>query len=144
MPRTIHLTHDYDATPDAVWQVATDFDALAEAVKGLITYENLPTGRIEAGQEIAVRFSLFGKLPWQDYFMRVEAMDDSARWFQSHEHGGPVRAWRHHLQVLPTGTGARIVESIAIDAGAMTWLYALWGRFMYARRHAPRQRLLAR
>ncbi|MGH1368335.1 MAG: SRPBCC family protein [Maritimibacter sp.] len=144
MSTTLHLTHAYDATPDQVWQVATDMDALREAVAGLLVYENLPSGRIFEGQEIDVRFSLFGKLPWQDYHMKVTQLDETARSFVSAEHGGGVKAWCHKLRVEETPSGARIIESIEIDAGIMTPIYAAWGRFMYRRRHAPRVAMLAR
>lgn len=144
MSQTLTLTYDYDASPDQVWRVATDLDSLREAVAGLIVYEGLPTGRIFEGQEIDVRFSLFGRLPWQDYHMKVVNMKEADRSFESAEHGGAVKSWRHRLRVDETPTGARLMESIEIDAGWMTPIYTAWARFMYRRRHAPRVAMLAR
>ena len=142
MPKTITLTHHYDHAPDAVWQVATDFDAFVEATKRLVTFEGLPDEPMFEGQKIDVTFRLFGKLPPQPYHMEVARFDPAARMFQSREHGGAVKMWNHRLTVEPTSTGAVLTDRVEIDAGWMTWVYAAYGRFMYRQRHPVRQRLL--
>ncbi len=142
MSKTIQLTHEYDASPDAVWQVATDFDAFVAATKRLVTFEGLPDGEMYEGQKIDVRFRLLGIMPPQPYHMEVVTYDPAARMFQSREGGGPVKLWAHHLKVEPTETGARLIDTVEIDAGWLTRVYVWFGRFMYRQRHPVRVRLL--
>lgn len=142
---TIHLTHDYDAPARQVWRICTDFDALAEVCKPLVTFEGLPSGRLTPDLSITVNVRLFGVMPPQAYTMALTAYDDAKMTFASAERGAGVRRWNHTLRVRPVGErGARIEESIDIDAGLMTPLYAAWARKLYRHRHAGRLRLLAR
>jgi hypothetical protein len=143
MPATVSTSHDYNASPDRVWQVATSWDCLREAVRGLIDYEPLPDEPMHQGQVIKTNVSLFGRLPPFPYVMEVVHFDPEARTFASHEYGGAVKAWNHTLTVAPTPDGARLDDTIEIDAGWLTPIYALWAKFMYARRHKPRLRMLS-
>ena len=140
--RKIRLSHDYDADAARLWALVTDLDALAEVNRPRIVMQGLPPGRIREGQRIEVTVSLFGRLPPQPYAMDVIECDDRARRFHSLESGAGVRHWEHWLQVWPTTGGCRVHETIAIDAGAFTPLFALWARHLYKSRHSARQRLL--
>ena len=143
MARPLVLTHDYDAPPDAVWRVATDYACFARAMEGVATFDGMPaTGRVTEGQVLEVKVRLFGRLPPMDYRMEVVACDDAARTFRSVERGGAVRSWVHELSVDPRGTGARLTDRVTVDAGPMTPLMRLWARFVYRRRHRPRQEML--
>lgn len=142
--RKIHLTHTYTFPARNVWDVAIDYDCLAEVMQGLVTFEGLPKGRVEQGQSSTVMVSLFGKLPAQPYHMDVVTFDDDAMTFTSSERGAGVRSWHHTLRVEQTETGSRLLDTIEIDAGWRTALFVLWARFLYAKRHAPRQRILER
>ncbi len=144
MPTTINLTHVYPYPADLLWQVVTDLDHLKTATQGLIQFKSLPSGQITEGQSLTVEVSLFGKLPYQPYHMEVVALDHSTRSFQSDEMGVGVRSWRHHLNVTETAPNqSRLTELIEIDAGLATPLFAAWARFMYAKRHKPRLKILA-
>lgn len=140
--KTVHLTHDYPASPERVWALATDYDALAQVMEGVVTFEGLPGGRVREGQKIDVMVSLFGKLPKQPYHMEVLECDDSRMVLRSSEVGAGVREWRHTLNVTPTAEGSRLSDRIEIDAGWLTWAFALWARYLYRARHKPRLRLL--
>lgn len=144
MSTVVKLSHDYGGgtSPDRLFAVATDWECLRESVRGLITYRNLPDDPLHQGQTVETAFSLFGIMPWQDWTMEVVAFDPSARHVASHEFGGPVRRWDHKMTAVATEEGARLVDEIEIDAGLMTPIYAAWGRFMYARRHEPRLKML--
>ena len=143
MSKTITLTHHYDHSPEAVWHVATDYDAFVEATKRLITFEGLPDEPMHEGQKIDVTFRLFGKLPPQPYHMEVVRFDPGGFMFQSREHGGPVKMWNHRLTVEAVDGGAVLTDRVEIDAGWLTPIYAIYGRFMYRQRHPVRVRLLA-
>lgn len=142
--RTVHLTHDYDAPARNVWEVAIDYECLAEATQGLVSFEGLPDGQVQAGQSFTVMVSLFGRLPQQPYHMEIVAFDEGRMTLTSSERGSGVKFWRHTLQVEATVTGSRLLDRIEIDAGWLTGLFALWAKFMYSRRHKPRLRILDR
>lgn len=142
MARKITITHDYPNPARAVWEVATDFAALAKVMRKVIVFDRLPEGRIEPGQEVTVRVSLFGVMPWQDYFMRVEAMSDAEMWFQSDERGSGVKSWRHRCSVVETPEGCRLTDEVEIDAGVMTPVFVWWAGVVYRARHKPRLEIL--
>lgn len=141
--RTVTLEHDYPATAEEVWALATDLDSLKDVMNGIVTFEGLPSGRIHAGQTITVQVSLFGKLPPQPYFMEILECDDKAMTFRTSERGAGVKSWCHTLSVKPLSSGSRLRDEIEIDAGWMTWSFALWARFLYRKRHKPRLRILS-
>lgn len=142
MPRTIDLVHRYPHSPDLVWLVAIDLDHLARIASGKVTFRRLPKGRIFKGQVIDVEVSLFGAMPFQPYRMEVTDFDPVAKRFRSSEKGAGVKSWRHSLQVFEDGGGARVEESIEIDAGLLTPLFCRWAQFLYASRHKPRLDIL--
>ncbi|WP_417309175.1 SRPBCC family protein [Devosia sp.] len=141
--KTVRLEHEYASPAAEVWALATDLDALSKIMDGVVTFEGLPSGRVYQGQKIAVRVSLFGKLPPQPYFMEVLECDDAAMILRSIEKGAGVKSWRHTLTVEPLQSGSRLRDLIEIDAGWMSWAFALWARFLYGKRHEPRVRMLA-
>ena len=139
----VALSHAYDVSAAAVWAVCTDFAALAEVCAPLVAFEGLPSGRIREGQVIEVGVRLFGRLPPRAYRMEVVACDDAAMAFRSRESGAGVRRWDHALRVVPEGAGrSRVEESIEIEAGPATPLFAAWARLLYRHRHRGRLRLL--
>ncbi len=140
--RTVRVEHDYPVPPAQLWQIATDYDALAEVMKGLISFEGLPAGRTHTGQSFTVMVSLFGRLPKQPYFMEVLECDDARMVLRSSERGAGVKTWNHTLTVSQTATGSRMSDHIDIEAGLMTLPFALWAKFLYKARHKPRLRLL--
>lgn len=145
MAKTVTLHHDYDADPRDVWAVATDFASFAEAMKGVATFDGMPTeGRLAAGDVFDVKVRLFGWFPPMDYHMELVNFDDAVMTFTSVEHGGSIKRWAHTLTVTRSENGARLSDQVEIDAGLTTRLMVLWARFVYRKRHAPRQRMLAR
>ena len=111
-------------------------------MKGLVSFDGLPSGKTSTGHKFDVMVSLFGKLPKQPYFMEVVECDDQNMVLRSSEHGAGVKEWRHTLRVIKTETGSRLIDRIEIDAGLLTRAFALWAKFLYSARHKPRLRLL--
>lgn len=140
--KTVRLSHEYKADPHDLWALCTDLDALVDMMDGLISFEGLPSGQIYEGQEIDVRVSLFGRLPSQPYHMRVDECNANAMRVRSTEFGAGVESWRHTMIIESIPGGSRLNDVIEIEAGWLTWAFALWARFIYKRRHAPRLRLL--
>lgn len=143
MPKTITLVQQYTDPPQAVWNIATDFDALVEATKRMVTFDGLPSEPMHQGQKIDVTFRLFGKFPPQPYHMEIVEFDADGHRFVSHEHGGAVKSWQHTLTVDPTPDGAVLTDKVVIDAGWLTPIYAAYAWVMYRQRHPARLRLLA-
>ncbi|WP_420860961.1 SRPBCC family protein [Algirhabdus cladophorae] len=141
--KTIHSTHYYDVPPERLWALVTDFGALEYVMKGLIAFKGAPQGRTFTGQKADVQVSVMGLLPYQDYTMEVILCDDDAMQMNSSEKGAGVKSWRHSLQVVADGQGARLHDTIEIDAGLMTPIFAAWARYMYRARHKPRLKLFA-
>ncbi len=143
MAKPVKISHDYDAPPAAVWHVATDFACFAEAMKGVATFEGMPAeGSLKAGDVFDVKVRLFGWMPPMDYHMELVEWRAADHMFRSVESGGSIRRWEHVLTVTPLAGGARLTDQITIDAGFATPLMRLWARYVYTRRHAPRQRML--
>lgn len=149
MAKVVHLTHDYEYEADLVWSILTEFKHLETVMEGLATFKGLPEGQIFEGQKLSVEVSMFGKLPFQPYFMSVEHCDHKAFTFISSEKGAGVRSWRHSLSVVshnsgPTyaGGSCQVIENIEIDAGSITFIFALWAKCMYSARHKRRLAIL--
>lgn len=139
---TISLVHDYPVSADALWNLVIDYDALHEVMKGIITFDGLPSGRAQTGHQINVMVSLFGRLPKQPYYMEILECDDQRRVMRSSEKGAGVKSWLHTLSVETTPEGSRLAESINIHAGLLTPLFTAWAGYLYHARHKPRLRLL--
>lgn len=140
--QTVTLTHDYPVASEALWQIVTDYAALATVMEGIVSFEGLPAGRTKTGQVCDVQVSLFGKLPAQPYRMEVLECDDARHVLRSCEKGAGVKSWRHTLTLEQTPQGCRLTDRIEIEAGLLTPLFALWARYLYRARHKPRLRLL--
>lgn len=138
MAKTVTVTHDYPVPAQRLWALVTDYDALADIMKGIVTFEGLPAGRTKTGQKLDVRVSLFGKLPPQPYFMEVLECDEDNMVLRSLEKGAGVKSWHHTLSVTKTASGSRVTDRIEIDAGVLSPVFALWARYLYKARHKPR------
>lgn len=142
--KTVELIHTYDASPERLWALATDYGTLKTVMQGIVTFQGLPEGRTETGQKFDVQVSLFGKLPWQPYHMEIVSCDDANMVLRSSERGSGVDSWRHTLSVTETDAGGScLTDHIEIEAGLLTFAFARWARFLYAARHKPRKVLLA-
>ena len=140
--RTVRTEFHYPVPPGRLWTLVTSYDALARVMEGIVAFDGLPEGRVEAGQSLSVNVSLLGVLPAQPYRMDVLECDDAAMVLRSSEKGAGVKRWMHTLSVDPAPEGSRLTDRIEIDAGALTPIFALWAKYLYTARHKPRLRLL--
>ena len=140
--KPVTLCHDYPYAPERVWQLATDYGALAQVMEGVVSFKGLPDGRVYTGQNISVMVSLFGKLPAQPYSMEVLDCDDTNMVLRSSEKGAGVKSWRHTLRVVETEIECQLIDRIEIDAGLLTPVFRQWANYLYKARHKPRLRLL--
>ena len=140
--KTVTVVNDYPVSADDLWALVVDYDALEKVMKGIVSFEGLPSGRIHAKQKLDLMVSLFDKLPKQKYHIEILECNDQERMFSSNENGAGVKHWLHTLQVLETKDGSRLIDKIEIDAGWLTPMFALWAKFLYGARHKPRLALL--
>jgi ligand-binding SRPBCC domain-containing protein len=136
------LSHDYPASPEAVWRVACDWRCLVEASRGLLRYDDAPQGRLVEGQDVALSLSFLGVFPPTKWRIEIALLDDQARVMRSLEGGAPVRRWEHWMTVTPIEHGARLTDRIEIEAGVLTPAYAAFAKMLYNRRHPRRRRML--
>lgn len=138
----MHVQNEYAVPSAALWEIATDYGALADVMAGIATFDGLPSGRAKTGQNLTVMVSLFGRLPKQRYFIEVLECDDARMIMRSSERGAGVKRWQHTLTVTETETGCRLTDRIEIEAGVLTFAFAQLAKYLYTARHKPRQRLL--
>ena len=139
---TVTIVNEYNVPARQLWAIVTDYQALGDIMQGLASFKGLPQGRTRIGQRMEVMVSLFGKLPKQPYLMEVVECDDTRMILRSSERGAGVKSWLHTLTVTEIATGNRLTDTIEIDAGLLTPMFALWARYVYSARHKPRLRLL--
>lgn len=142
--KSVLVVSEYSVPPAKLWEIVTDYGALAEIMKGIASFEGLPEGRTQTGQKMNVMVSLFGKLPKQPYYMEILECDDDRMVLRSSERGVGVKSWTHTLTVTEAAIGSRLTDRIEIDAGILTPVFALWAKYLYGARHKPRQLLLQR
>ncbi|KGM49407.1 SRPBCC family protein [Pseudooceanicola atlanticus] len=138
----VHVVSEYACTPDQLWAVTKDLDALRKMNARMVRMEGLPSGDMYAGQDIQITTSLFGRTKPQVYRIVVTELSDETREFRSTEHGNGVKSWKHHGRVERAPKGSRLVDDIEIDAGWMTPLVVAWANILYKARHKPRLQIL--
>lgn len=141
-PAVVSISYEYPVSADDLWRVAADWRCLEQASRGLLRYGPLPAGKILAGQSLVVDISLFGLSPWFPWTIIIDTLDPERRLMRSIEFGGAARWWLHDMEVEETPRGAVLRERIQIDAGPLTFGYALFANALYRRRHGPRKRML--
>ena len=142
MPATVESSHCYPVKADRLWTVAADWDALAEADRGMVRQIGLPGGRFRKGQRLEIEVSAFGLLPPRPYVIEILDCDDAAFRMTSREEGTGIRSWTQRMRVEAKGERSRLHDRIAMDAGPAMPLFAAFARWMRRRRHAPRMRML--
>ncbi|MEO1686549.1 MAG: SRPBCC family protein [Pseudomonadota bacterium] len=142
MTAVVAVVHDYPVSTDRLWDVVTDYDALAKIMRGWARFRGLPEGRVQAGQGVDAAVSLFGLLPARPWRMEIQHLDPEARRLRSREAGLGARAWIHEIAVDPCPAGARLTDRVTVDAGWRTPVYAVFARAMLRGRHGPRCKAL--
>jgi ligand-binding SRPBCC domain-containing protein len=99
----------------------------------ILSIRGLPE-TVVPGQRMEVRLALLGIVPlWRHTITVVTGDTLDAR---TEEHGGPLRAWRHHLRVEPLSpTSCRYTDEVDIDAGRLTPVARAMAALFYRYRH---------
>ena len=146
MSRKHTISKVYPVSAQVLWDDILDPSALADSMKGSLTYSGLPTEPVFEGQRIVVSIKRWGWIPMGRWTMDVVRRDDDRRILESSEFGSLVRNYRHRLEVEPLGDStARYSDHLDLDAGLFTNLMFPTFISIYERRHEQRlKRLLAR
>lgn len=127
---------ELDASPDEVWRRVQRPETLRFVARGLLGFaaERLPRDWRE-GTEVSMRLWLAHVVPAWRHTIRIVRLDPAARRIVTEEGGGLVRRWRHTVSVDPIANGRTLYrDEIAIDAGVLTPVVALFARAFYAHR----------
>jgi len=118
-------------------------ETLKRITRGLVSFEGQVPEKYEEGDVVHTRLRLFGLFPAYDYEMRCVLLDRAGGVLVSHEKGGLVRSWQHHISIQPlTATTSRHTDEVEIDAGLATPVVWALANVFYRVRHA-RERQLA-
>ena len=145
-PRTVALSTDLAAPPDAVWRALTSPATLIHVARPLLRFPDLEgrTSPWRQGDTARTRVLLLGVLPVGQHRLTIEEIDEVARRVQTDEGSVVLRSWRHQITIQPRGSGGcRYTDVVEIDAGLLTPVVARWAVGFYRWRQR-RWRALAR
>lgn len=142
---TIRVDAIYNLPAEALWRNVVRYDALEAVMSGALVRVTCPEGEEQVGDDVALTFRLLGVAPVGRWRFKVVARDDMRFRLRSEESGTGVRRWAHEsaIERIDDST-CRLIDTIEIDAGALTPVVAWFARREYARRHRLRKRLVAR
>lgn len=139
MNSSYQICRDYPVDLETLWADILDPTALADSMKGAVTYEGLPTEPVYEGQVVVVKLKRWGWLPMGKWTMKVVRLDSENYILESEEHGGFVKCYRHRLEVVPTGQKTcRYTDTLNVDAGIFTPIIAPMFKKIYEDRHEKR------
>ncbi len=140
MSKQATITRNYAVSAERLWTDILDPNALADSMKGAVTYVGLPTDPVEVGQQFTVRLKRWGWFPMGNWTMKVVERDDENFILRSEEWGGPVRLYQHRLSVKPTGPeSCEYTDHLDVEAGWLTPLVFPMLHKMYVQRHVMRK-----
>lgn len=142
MQYVVDISAEYPGTPDTVFADARRFDDLRAAMRGLATYEGLPSGSVaREGETYVTDIVFWGLLPVTAHTIVIERVDPGARLMQSRERHRGVSRWDHRITVEPRGSGAIWRDEVMIEAGWQTPFVARFAAYTYRYRHRSRHAL---
>lgn len=135
-----------EASADAVWAAVKTPAAFRRVTRRLLVMPVIG-GRQDQwreGETLVGWLFLFGFLPFSRHHLHIERIDESSFTLSSHEFGGLIKTWNHHIEVTPIeATTCRYRDQIEIDAGPLTPVIALYAQWFYRMRQR-RWRALAK
>jgi hypothetical protein len=141
--KSFSLSSEFPFPADVVFEDVFKYWRLAELEMGREGLTHFPDRMVREGDLIVLPYKLFG-LKVFDYRIEVTRVDKRERILTSEETGGPIRSWRHRIDVRPlTNETCCYTDRVTIDAGLLTPWIAESARTMYERRQTLRAETLA-
>ncbi len=69
------ITARYHGNADDIFREALTFEEMTDAMKGLASYDGLPTGPVKEGETYAVDVTMWGFLKTKGHVMHIEKLD---------------------------------------------------------------------
>jgi ligand-binding SRPBCC domain-containing protein len=136
-----------DAPPHAVWRAVTTPAGFRFVTRGLVELSGLDEQAADAswqpGATVSGRLRVLG-VPFSHHRITLESIDHERRRLQSDEGGGPIRSWRHLIEVEAAegdDTRCRYTDTIEIRAGVLTPAIAAFAHVFYRLRQRRWRRL---
>ncbi|MEM9170876.1 MAG: hypothetical protein AAGC56_14640 [Pseudomonadota bacterium] len=144
--KTVEVSTYLDAEPAVVFEHAKRPALLQFVSRGFLRFKPLePTAFPEVwapgAYRVAMHWKGFLPLGWQVIGIEIPPVDGETYRLRDNGHGPNVAVWDHMVEISPEGRGARYVDRLRLDAGAMTPATALFARRFYTHRQ-KRWRLL--
>ncbi|MEM1379255.1 MAG: hypothetical protein AAGH41_01385 [Pseudomonadota bacterium] len=147
MQEIVVSTH-LPASPDAVWDAAQTTRLLRYVSRPLLHFapirppiwpERWPEGEHLAG------LRLFGVLPIGRQVIGISfpPPEGDKRFIRDNGRSAMIKRWDHTVTIEPDGEGTRYEDRLALDAGLLTPVVALFARVFYQHRQARWRKLTA-
>lgn len=143
---TVTVTTVLDAPPHAIWRAVTTPAGFRFVTRGLVDLAGIDEHEHavwEPGITVAGRLRVLG-VPFSNHRITLESIDHERRRLQSDEGGGPIRSWRHLIEVQAIDgdeTRCRYTDTIEIRAGVLTPAIAGFAHVFYRLRQRRWRRL---
>lgn len=143
----VRITTRLALSADEAWQMLTKKSTFLYITRGMVGYsgdEAWPERLFYPGALIVTKLRLLHFLPPTPHVVEIVRVEEDARQVETRESGGPVRSWKHHMQIEAIRSDlCRYTDRIEIQAGLLTpavWLFAC----LFYRCRQMRWRMLAR
>ncbi|MCQ8184699.1 SRPBCC family protein [Parvularcula maris] len=141
--KSFSLSSEFPFPADVVFEDVLKYWRLAELETGREGFTHFPDRMVREGDLIVLPYRMMGVKIF-DYRIEVTRVDLRERILTSEETGGPIRSWRHRIDVRPMeGDTCCYTDRVTIDAGPLTPWIAESARTMYERRQTLRAETLA-
>lgn len=141
--KTLELSTELNASPDAVWDAVRQPKLLQHVAKGVLSFKpvNPPVfpAYWEAGEYEAAMFWK-GFLPIGRQIIGVEFPEpqDGVRFVRDNGRSRMIKVWDHLIAIAPAPDGRTLyTDTLRLDAGALTPFVALFADRFY--RHRQRR-----
>lgn len=141
MAETVVIENLYAVPPARLWELAIDLDANRRATRGFVSLGS-PGGHMYKGQHLDLRISPLGIIPPFDWQIDVLECDWQAMVLRTREQGPFLQSLDVTLTVQTAPTGARLHETLEVDAGRLTGPAARILEQVYRSRYKPRRKML--
>ncbi|MEM7339015.1 MAG: hypothetical protein AAF467_10235 [Actinomycetota bacterium] len=132
--RTITITTELEAPPEAVWGAALTPQMFIHITRGVIRYPAAEAhpGPWAAGDRIKGWMFVLGVVPASIHELAIDSIDHGSRTLITEEHGGILRRWRHRITVETLDDGrSHYCDEIEFEAGALDPVVAVVARAFY-------------
>ncbi len=140
MQRRYTISRNYTVPARIVWADLINYQSLADSMEGHTSYQGLPEGDAKEGHDFTIKVKRGRFMPSLDWTIKVVERNDETMVMRTEERGGPVKVYKHRLNIIPIGPGAcTYSDELDVDAGLLTPVIAPMFREMYEKRHDARK-----